>query len=272
MRMGPFSDPAVIRLLNEYFVPVQASTSAYLQKEKTPRSETELLQEIWKAAKEKNLSQGTVHVYALAPNGKLHDSRHVSDAMQVGSLVRFLRKVILELDVKSGDKLVLEKRPRNIPRETKDRVVLRVAAEYSNQTGTLGEDWVVLERDAWKSFRSEGRSLNESWDIPLEVAQKMLVHLYPLSQDWDVSHNAFSVCRLAAKVISRDSKKGDTVAIRGHMLMQHNRYTNRSPEPVKAEIVGTVSFGRKGKPTFRITTGEATYGGRSFDGLIVTQP
>ena len=267
MRMGPFSDPVVIDLLNRFFVPVQLSTDRYLKDQATPAEERMLLRDIWKDATQKELPHGTVHVYLVLPDGTVHDAMHVRDAAQTDRLLKFLRRSLGQLKTAGGKKLVEEPIARRIPRaNAADSLIVHIAAEYTDQPGTVGEDWVILEKNEWQCFVPAAET-REGWNIDEHVARKLLLNLYPFSQDWDVSHNEFSKCELQAQVISRDEEE-TLVSVRGRLQMSHNRYTNQKPELVDAEIVGTIAIKQNELPTFKLTTGQATYGGRPFDGLI----
>src|SRR5215510_5810809 len=114
MRAGPLSAAKVISLLNAHFVPVYVSNEDYDEKGSAPSEEKKELRRIYHEALEAKLSAGTVHVYILAPDGKVLDSRHVAKAAEPGEVTRLLESVVGKLKTPAG-KPVVTPAPQSTP-------------------------------------------------------------------------------------------------------------------------------------------------------------
>src|SRR5438270_13822955 len=97
MRASSLSDAKVITLLNRYFVPVYVSTEQDGQGGSAPPEERAEYARINREAVQARLSNGTVHVYLLTPDGHPFDSLHVKDAYKPENLLPMLEKAVRKL-------------------------------------------------------------------------------------------------------------------------------------------------------------------------------
>src|SRR5690349_16022375 len=127
MRTGPFSSPAVIKLLNSSFVPVYAVNEDYRAKDVVPREEQVLYESIYREALAKRFSAGTVHVYVVSPKGEVVGTRHVADAAKTRELTAFLEGMVAKLGTSRGKPLVEPKAQSAPPEHRKGSLVLHLA-------------------------------------------------------------------------------------------------------------------------------------------------
>ena len=69
MRAGPLSNPHIIRVLNQSFVPVYIVNDEYRGNGSAPAEERKELERVRQEGYAKKLSVGTVHAYVLTPDG-----------------------------------------------------------------------------------------------------------------------------------------------------------------------------------------------------------
>jgi hypothetical protein len=282
MRAGPLSRTNVIETLNRYFVPVYTSNEEYRdngdEHGSAPPEERAAYQKIYLAALKKKLSTGTVHAYVLTPDGDPIDSLHVADAATGDKLLDMLRRTVRKLGTKPGDTLVPPKEQSACPVNLDDKTLvlhLTARAEGTNPSDNSwhaypSEDWIVLdEADQRALLPPAGRPAAEagaSWDIPRDVATKVLTHFYPQTENNDVGKNRIDRITLKATVVSVN--EGVTRArLDGDLRMQHPFYHKETPDMVDAAVVGYIEFrpGQGRVKSFKLATDRATYMKRNFD-------
>src|SRR5207253_5368469 len=106
MRASSLSNPAVISLLNRFFVPVYVSNEDYRKDGPAPADERAEYQRIYREALKAKLSTGTVHAYVLTPDGHPFDSLHVAQAAKVEELRAMLEGAVARLKTPEGMPLV----------------------------------------------------------------------------------------------------------------------------------------------------------------------
>lgn len=263
MRVGPFSDKNIISLLNDYFIPAYITNEDYIN---TPKAKQ--LNDIWTNAHEQGLPSGTVHAYIVRPDRTVINSIHVDKAQYTKNFGPFLGQVVRDLGL-SPQKPVVEPKPQSVaPEHDTDELVLRLRTDYSRRRGRPTENWLVLKPAEWNAFLP--RDTATTWEVSPAVTKKLLMHVYPSTEDWDSEKNEIIRCKLTASR-SADSAESNRVVLRGHIEMRHNRGSRGNPQRVSAEIVGTVEMGTHRVPTLTITSGTATYGGEPFDALFTTE-
>jgi len=279
MRAGPLSRTNVIETLNRYFVPVYTSNEEYRDNGSASADERAAYQKIYLAALKKKLSTGTVHAYVLTPDGDPIDSLHVADAASGDKLLEMLRRTVQKLGTQPGDTLVPPKTQSDCPVNLDGKTLvlhLTARAEGTNPSDNAwhaypSEDWIVLDEADQRGLlppAAQGAALQPggSWEIPREVATKVLTHFYPQTENNDVGKNRIDRINLKATVVS--AADGVTRArLDGDLRMQHPFYHKETPDMVDATIVGYLEFrpGQGRVKSVKLATDRATYMKRNFD-------
>jgi hypothetical protein len=269
MRTGPFSSTEVIDRLNAFFVPVYAVNEDYRADGVVPKDEQAEYLRVYREALAKKLSAGTVHVYVLNPKGEVVGTRHVADAAKTQELIAFLDEVVARLGTKSG-KLLAEPKAQSAPPEhPKGSLVLHLAARGLGGGGSWGgtaENWVVYTPDEAKKLLPSGPvAAGTAWDLDPKLAARLLVHVYPVTENNDPAKNDIRAQTLRGKVLG--VKGGAAVArLDGRLVMGHTFYHKPDGNVVETGLLGYVVFEpATGKVrSLRLVTDGATYGGGKF--------
>ena len=273
MRTGPFSSTQVIELLNASFVPVYAVNEDYRARGAVPREEQAEYLRIYREALAKKFSAGTVHVYVLNPKGEVIGTRHVADAARTRELLAFLRKVAAQLGTKPGKPLVKAKAQSRPPEHPKGALVLHLAARGLGGGGSwdgTAENWVVYTPGEAKKLVPAGAAQpvpkkGTTWEIDPKLAARLLVHVYPVTENNDPAKNAIRKQALRGKVIG--VKGGVAVArLDGRLDMRHDFYHKPDGKVVETGLLGYIEFepARGRVRALRLVTDGATYGGGKF--------
>lgn len=241
---------------------------------------------IYREALNAKMSAGTVHVYILGPDGHCVDSQHVATASRVEELTTLLERNIEKWKPREGEAIVkpaaqscppkaepeslmLHLIARNLQRHGNELVIPHVTlgeTRSGNWGAYPGEDWICLSPAECKSlFHVDRLTPFSVWDIDPNVAEKILTHFYPSTENNDVKKNRFEEMRLGGKVIS--VQDGVTRArIDGKLRMKHPFYHKQDNQTVEATIVGylDVDVNAKRVRELRLVTRDATYGGSPF--------
>ena len=276
MRMGPFANNQVINYLNKFYVPVFVSNEDY-QAGKFGEENHKLLFSVWDQAKKKKLPMGTVHAYLLTPDGKIYNSMHVMHAARLDVFFRFITSAIGGMKTAGGETLV-QPAPTFVPPSVEDdEILLHAASQYGNRSHLAAEDWIVLSKEEWTQFvPPEKTDSDGAWSISEEVAQKIMIHLYPYAADWN--NDLEQITRAEIKLYPLTAETSETKAtysVKGIVQMTRNRQAGRLPEPVSAQLLGLVtvqSDAKEVKPKFVLSTGDAFYGREPFSSLLRSVP
>jgi hypothetical protein len=269
MRTGPFSSTEVIDRLNAFFVPVYAVNDDYRADGVVAKDEQAEYLRIYREALAKKFSAGTVHVYVLNPAGEVIGTRHVADAAKTRELIAFLDKVVADLGTKSGKPLAEPKAQSAPPEHPKGSLVLHLAARGLGGGGSwdgTAENWVVYTPAEAKKLLPAGPvDTGTAWGLDAKLAARLLVHVYPVTENNDAAKNDIRAQELRGKVIA--VKDGVAVArLDGRLVMGHAFYHNPDGNMVKTELVGYMAF----EPatlkvrSLRLVSDGATYGGGKF--------
>ncbi|MDQ3622211.1 MAG: hypothetical protein M3463_06950 [Verrucomicrobiota bacterium] len=271
MRAGPLSNPKVISLLNRYFVPVYTVNEEYRSEGSASPEEKAERNRIFKEGHAAKLSVGSVHVYILGPDGHLIDTMHVARAAKTQNLIALLEKTAADLDVPEGKPVVAPVTQSQKPLCEPGGVALHLTARSLDGKGAWGdfpvENWIVLSSGESKSFlpARDAVSAGDSWEIPRELATKLLTHFYPATENNNVAKNVFEKQSLKATVISLD--KGVARArLTGEMRMAHSFYHKDDGKMVEATVIGFIDFEPVTQQihSLQLVTDQATYGGGKF--------
>ncbi|MEX0586424.1 MAG: hypothetical protein WD176_07260 [Pirellulales bacterium] len=279
MRAGPLSDPNVISLLNQYFVPVYTSNEDYGDKGTAPAAEKKERDRIWHDANAANLSSGTVHVYLLEPGtNRVLDSSHVAEAAQTKKLVPMLERTIARLKLKPGDPVVAPRSQSSSPKVPKDSLVLHLVARGDREGSWRefpGENWLVLEKADWSRFLpAEGAKADTSWQIDNETAAKLLTYFYPQAENNNVRSIKVDEQTLQATLIEQEGADG-RIRLEGAFKMRHSFYPGRKDyQPITGKVSGyvDVDLAKREITRFALATEKATYGKEGFSVGVQTPP
>jgi hypothetical protein len=268
MRTGPFSSPAVIDRLNASFVPVYAVNEDY-RSDAVPKAEREEYQRIYREALAKKFSAGTVHVYVLNPAGEVVGTRHVADAAKTKGLIEFLDEVTAKLGTKPGSPLVTPRPQSRPPAHPPGSLLLHLAARGLGGGGSwdgTAENWVVFTPEEVNQLLPAGPATKgTTWEPDPKLTARLLVHIYPVTENNDPKKNEIREQSLRGKVLS--VKDGVAVArLDGRLVMRHDFYHKPDGKVVETGLVGLVEFepATRRIRELKLVTDGATYGGGKF--------
>lgn len=273
MRAGPLSNENVSDTLNRYFVPVYTSNEDYRDGGAAPPEERAAYQKIYRAALGKKLSAGTVHAYVLSPAGEPVDSLHVADAAKTETLEKMLSRAVERFQPQPGEALVKPKAQSAPPAAPEGGVVLHLTAraEGTNPSDDSwhaypSEDWIVLQSSDVEKLLPPAGSAGATWDVPRDVAEKILTHFYPQTENNDVRKNTIEHLTLRATTVSAEGA-ARRARLDGTLRMRHPFYHKDAPDMVDATIVGYLDFDPQARRVkqLKLATDRATYRGRPFD-------
>jgi RNA polymerase sigma factor (sigma-70 family) len=290
LRAGGLSNDDAIRLLNRVFVPVYLSNADYAEAGNASASEKAELQRIRDEAVELALPNRLNQAWMLAPAGRV---LNVLDACHSPpeELLSFLWLFADERAVADTQPLIAP-RPQSRPPQAKaDALVLHLTARYLEREGDNlvplrvewgkkvnyfmkgcpAEDWLVLDATEWNRFLpTSAVSVGSSWEIDSTVAARLFRHMYPPTEDNDLSRNRIDQGSLTATVVVQEGTRA-RVRLEGSLLMKHRFDPERDDNRfVKATLLGCFDFqtDRPGIRSFRLVSTDATYGKEAI-GLAV---
>ncbi len=269
MRTGPFSSPEVIDRLNAAFVPVYAANEDYRPGGPAPEAERAEYHRVYREALTKKFSAGTVHVYVLSPDGEVVGSRHVADAARTKDLIAFLDEMTAKLGTPRGRPLAEPKAQSAPPPHAAGALVLHLAARGLGGGGSwdgTAENWVVYTPgEARKLLPAGPVSPGVVWDIDPGLAARLLVHVYPVTENNDPARNEVREQSLRGRVVA---VAGGVAFARldGRLVMRHDFYHKPDGKVVEAGLLGYVEFepATGAVRSLRLVTDGATYGGGQF--------
>ena len=276
MRAGPLSNHTVSDTLNRFFVPVYTSNEDYRDGGSASPEERAAYQKIYRAASAAKLSTGTVHAYVLSPAGEPVDSLHVADAARGGNLLSMLNRAVKRFQPQPGEVLVRPKVQSAPPVAPEGGLVLHLTAraEGTNPSDSSwhaypSENWIVLPAaDAEKLLPRAGGDASgaATWEVPRDVAERVLTHFYPQTENNDVRKNTIERIALKATAVP-GAGAAARARLDGMLRMRHPFYHKDAPDMVDATVVGYVDFDPASRRVkqFKLTTDRATYRDRPFD-------
>ena len=104
-----------------------------------------------------------------------------------------------------------------------------------------------------------------AWDVDPKLAARLLVHVYPVTENNDPAKNEIREQALRGEVV--ELKDGVALAkLNGRLVMRHDFYHKPDGKVVETGLLGYVEFEpATGKvKSFRLVTDGATYGGGKF--------
>jgi hypothetical protein len=220
---------------------------------------------------------GSVHAYVLGPDGSVRDSLHTAQAAKADVMLAMLERSARDLNVVAGAPVV-NPTPQPPPPCAPSEMQLSLTARYLEKRGdglapvqTDSGDWSSLPSQDWISLTPEDRRKlvptgnlrpGREWTMDDAVANKLLVHFYPPTENWEVDNNAIHESRLDAHV---ESVAGGTarIGLIGKLKMDHWFYHKPDGRYVEADIVGYADVEQKSGRIlkFNLVTERAAYRG-----------
>ena len=204
-------------------------------------------------------------------------TRQIADAAKTKELLAFLDGIVTKLGTKKGDPLVAP-RPQSAPsKHGEGSLVLHLAARGLGGGGSwdgTAENWVVYTPDEARKLLPSGPvKAGTAWDVDPELAARLLVHVYPVTENNDPARNVIREQALRGEVVGM--KDGVALAkLSGRLVMRHDFYHKPDGKVVETGLVGFVEFEpATGKVrSLRLVTDGATYGGGKFGVAVRSEP
>jgi hypothetical protein len=278
MRTGPFSSPQIIDRLNSLFVPVYAVNEDYREGGAAPEAEKAELERIYRETLAAGMSAGTVHVYVLAPGGKIFGSLHVADAAKIDRSSALLDRMTAQLGTNPGPPLVAPCAQAVAPAHAQGSLVLHLASRPLTGQGSwegLAEDWIDYTPDEHARLvpAEVPLTVGESWSPDSALVTRLLRHTYPITENNDAGKNQLLEQSLTARVVSVE--RGIVRArLDGRLRMRHDFYFKPDGNIVDATLLGDLEIDGDTRVIrrFRLVTPRATYGGGRFGVVIRSEP
>lgn len=188
MRVSSLSNPRVIELMSKYFVPAWYSRDFY-QIEGDHQDERKEMARIDAERSRRRLEGGNVCVFILADNGNVLATQRVQVAYKPENLIPFLEKAIAEQKLKPrSEEAIRETTAKPVIAKPKTEGGRFIHIWTRMDTGAkrgLSNDRVELTAKQWKTFLPPADAkVGTSWDVPQEIAHKLVQCCYPPSPHW----------------------------------------------------------------------------------------
>jgi len=268
MRTGPFSKAEVIDRLNSSFIPVYAVNEDYREHGAAPQAEKDECLAIYREALGKGFSAGSVHVYVVDPQGHVIGTRHVADAAKSDELIRFMDDITTQLGTKAGERIITPKPQSAAPDCTEHPLVLHLVTRQIRGGGSwdgTAEDWVVFEPRDVKRLLGKLQNVGDSCEPPAPLAERLLTHVYPVTENNDTSKNEILEQEFRLTLLSKNTSSA-RARIDGRLVMRHDFYFKPDGNTVKTNVIGYLDWepSTGQVQSFRLVTDGASYGGGEF--------
>jgi hypothetical protein len=188
MRVSSLSNPRVIELVSKYFVPAWFSRDFY-QLEGDHQDERKEIARLDADRAKRRLEGGNVCVFIVTPDGGVLATQRVQLAYKPENLIPFLEKVIAQERLKPrGEEAIRESaaKPESVKPTTEGGRIIHVWTRLDTGANRgLSNDLVELTAKQWKTFLpTADAKVGTSWEIPEEIAHKLVQYCYPPSPHW----------------------------------------------------------------------------------------
>jgi RNA polymerase sigma-70 factor (ECF subfamily) len=263
-REGPLSSSDIIETINAQFIPVYCNSG--------DRDNPEFAR-ICKDAVKAKLTVGTERIYLLQPDGKVVDSLHTCH-VTVASLLESMKKIAHG----TGATLV-PPAPQSVPLSG-DARSLHLTSRYLDKNDQPlaynsrasyhafpAEEWMALSPDLEAALVPDANAApGASWYVDMDVAARLLSHLYPLTGNFGPSdRNRIEEAGLSAKIIA-GRRTTAWIRLDGRVRLSHSFFSDKDERPVDASVTGYLEYDRRTKKirAFRLVTEHALYGQEKF--------
>jgi hypothetical protein len=216
---------------------------------------------------------GTVSAYVLTPDGHPHV---VVPAQTAATTLASLGRAVEEFKPKPGPPVVIPGPQSTPPPAPADGITLHLISRGDDR-GSWGavpaENWIVLTQEDWsKLLPTNVATPGQSWELDRDVTARILTYFYPQTENNDARIERIEEHQLTAKTLSVE---GGVVTARvdGLVRMQHVFYPGRKDaQPVRADVVGLLTFVPGKPPALQLVTTRAVHGTRPFKVAVRTEP
>lgn len=264
MRMGPFSNSEIIELLNRYFVATHIANEDY-DAGKMGSDQRNLLTVIRRSANRQGLPSGRVQIYLVDRDTKVLEVLPLKRALDTKTFLSTVKGWVKKYHLVPRERPLPTKRA-SCQEHDSSQLLLRIAARYKTLDKITTEDQLVLEQEEWQQFISIDQAVSE-WSVDDDLAKKILIHVYPYAQNFDLNLEQIKDVELRASVLRRDGGVS-IVALVGRLSMSHVMYVTKGRQEIHTDLVGYAVSSPEGKPIIKLSTSGAKYGSFHFDALI----
>ena len=129
----------------------------------------------------------------------------------------------------------------------------------------IPEDYFTLSADEAKGLTVATPTVGEAWELPHDLAARLLERFYPATENNDLAKNTIERAAVRAEIVA----VGDDVArvrLVGDLRMGHPFYHRQDGNVVEARALGFVDFDSETRDvrSLRMATESATYNGGTF--------
>ena len=260
-------------MLNRSFVPVYIVNEDYRgPKASVPVEERAELARIYQEGYARRLGVGTVRSYVLTPDGHPHV---VVPTQTSGTTLATLGRAVEEFKPKPGPPVVMPGPQSRPPSAPAGCITLHLTSRGDDR-GSWGavpaENWIVLTEEDWSKLLPATAAIpGQVWELDRDVTARILTYFYPQTENNNASIERIEDQRLTAKALT--VKDGVVTArVDGFVTMQHVFYPGRKDaQPLRAEVVGLLTFEPGKPPALQLATTKAVHGTRPFKVAVRTE-
>jgi hypothetical protein len=261
-------------VLNSSFVPVYIANEDYRgPKASAPVEERAELARIHQEGYARKIGVGMAASYVLTPDGHAHV---VVPTGSAGATLAALRRAAEEFKPKPGPPVVMPGPQSTPPSAPADCITLHLisrAADRGSWGAVPAENWIVLTQDDWsKLLPTTAPAPGQVWELDRDVTARILTFFYPQTENNIASIERIEDQRLTAKALTVTDGVV-TARVDGFVHMQHVFYPGRKDaQPLRAEVVGRLTFMPGKPPELQLATTRAVHGTRPFKVAVRTEP
>ncbi|SRR5579883_3340413 len=223
MRVSSLSHPRVIELVSKYFVPAWVSRDFY-QIEGDHKDEKKELARLDGDRARRHLKGGTVCVFIVADNGDVLATMPVQQSMKPENLIPLLEKFVAELKLKPRrEEAIRESAAKPVtpkPKTEGGRLIHIFTHLDSGGARSVTNDRVELTAKQWKTFLPPADATpGTSWNIPEEIAHKLLLYCYPPVSHWRVMDSKVIKGTFKATLVSLSGEEAH-IKLEGELVLK----------------------------------------------------
>lgn len=245
--MSSLSNPRIVELISKYFVPAWVSRDDYQREARDQDEKAELVRIDHERARRK-LKGGNVTVFILADNGDVLATQPVVVALKPENLRTFLEEMIAKHKLQPRSQEAIQASAAK-PTEAKppaegNRFIHIWTRLDTGPNNGLTNDRVELTAAQCKAFLPPADAPSgTSWDIPEEVAHKLLQYCYPPGPHWMVKDCKVLKGKLKA-TLADGAKDEARIQLKGEMELQFP-VGKPTEGRITARFIGTARGDRK---------------------------
>jgi hypothetical protein len=261
-------------VLNSSFVPVYIANEDYRgPKASAPAEERAELARIHREGYARRIGVGMAANFLLTPDGHPHV---MVPGESPGVMLAALRRAVEEFKPNPGPPVVMPGPQSTPPSAPADCITLHLISR-ADRGGSWGaipaENWIVLTQEDWsKLLPTTAATPGQVWELDRDVTAKILTYFYPQTENNVATIERIEDQRLTAKALTVTDGVV-TARVDGFVHMQHVFYPGRKDaQPLRAEVVGLLTFMPGKPPALQLVTTRAAHGTRLFKVAVRTAP